>query len=74
MDSDLLLVIGIILGALSIPALISAFSESRPPRAAAILIMIASVLIVAAIWQKPSGYQIADIPDVFFRVVGRLVN
>ena len=74
MNSDLALVIGIVLGALAIPSMINAFSESRAPRSAAILIMIASVLIIVAMWQKPSGYTIEEIPDVFLRVVGRVLN
>ncbi|MBT0959262.1 hypothetical protein IV417_17880 [Alphaproteobacteria bacterium KMM 3653] len=68
MNPDLIFVIGCIVGLLSIPSLIGAFSESRTPRAAAILIMIAAGLIAVAILQKPTGYSIATIPEVFTRV------
>lgn len=74
LDSDLMMVVGVVLGILAIPALISAFSQSRPPRAAAILVMVASGLIVAAVWQKPSGYAIADLPATFERVINRLLR
>ncbi|MFN3937569.1 MAG: PucC family protein [Gemmobacter sp.] len=74
MNSDLMLVVGIIAAVLAIPSLLSAYSESRPPRVAAILIMIASVLVVVAIWQKPSGYTLEEIPRVFVRVFGRFFN
>lgn len=73
-DPDLVLVIGLIVGLLAVPALISAFSESRVPRAAAILVMISAGLIVVAVLQQPGGYAVDQIPDVFFRVVGRLIN
>lgn len=74
MDNDLLLVVGLVLALLAIPALLNAFSEGSPPRSAAILIMIASVLIVVAVYQKPSGYRFAEIPGVVVKVIGRLIN
>ena len=74
MDNDLILVIGIIVGALAIPSLIGAFSESRPPRAAAILFLISGTLIVVALTRNPVGYAVGDIPDLFVRVIGRYLN
>jgi hypothetical protein len=74
MDTDLILVIGITLAALTIPSLLAAFSESRPPRAAAVLMLIAGTMIVVALTQRPSGYAFADIPQTFMRVFGRLMN
>ncbi|MFA7434356.1 MAG: hypothetical protein WCZ72_11685 [Gemmobacter sp.] len=74
MDSDFLLVIGVVLVALTIPAIISAFTDGRPPRAAALLITLASAAIVVAVWRKPSGYQLDEIPGVFVSVIGRLLN
>lgn len=74
MNADLYLVIGLIVVAFSIPAIISAFSESRAPRAAAIMVMIGGGLIALAVYQTPGGYQIADIPEVFVRVVSRYIN
>ncbi|MFN3822694.1 MAG: hypothetical protein ACK4RN_01830 [Pseudorhodobacter sp.] len=74
MDPDLLLVIGLVLGVLTIPSLLSAYSESRPPRTAAVVALIAGVLIVVALTNKAGGYTIAEIPDVIFRVIGRYLN
>jgi len=68
MQNDLFLVIGVITLVLAAPALVSAFSESRTPRAAAILIMIGGGLIITAVTQQPGGYAIEDLPDVFTRV------
>lgn len=70
-DPDLIFVIGLIIGFLAFPALLSAFSASRPPRSAAIMIMISAGLIVVAVLQKPSGYTIDGAPDVFRKVVNR---
>jgi hypothetical protein len=74
MDTDFILVIGIVLTALAIPSLLAAFSESRPPRAGAVMLLIGGVLIVVALSQNTPQYTIDEIPDVFLRVIGRFIN
>jgi hypothetical protein len=49
-------------------------ADVRVPRAAVITVMIAGGLIVLAIQGQPGGYELSDIPDVFVKVVGRLMN
>ncbi|SIN74797.1 hypothetical protein [Vannielia litorea] len=73
-DTDVIFVIGLVVGLLSIPALIGAFSESRPPRAAAILVLIAAGLISIAVIRKPGGYTLSSAPDVFMKVISGIVN
>jgi hypothetical protein len=73
-DPDLSLVVGLFLAVLTIPSLISAYIEGRPPRAGSVFVLIAGGLIVYALSQQPGGYTIAEIPDVIFRVIGRYVN
>lgn len=74
MDTDLVFVIGIILGGLAIPSVIGAFTHGRAPRVAMIMIVISGAMIVYAMKQKPSGYAIQDIPSAFSRVVDRYLN
>lgn len=74
MDNDLILVIGIVLGFLAIPALLSAFSESRAPRTGAILVLIAGVLLAVALTRKGGGYSLDQIPDVFMSVIKRYIG
>lgn len=74
MDPDILFVIGLIVLVFSIPPIFGAISDRRAPRAAAILVMIGGGLLALAIYQKPGGYSLAAIPDVFVTVVGRYVN
>lgn len=74
MQTDIYLVIGLILGALAFPSLLNAFSESRFPRLALLLFLAASVLIILAVTGKPGGYNVSDIPHAFIRVFGRLTN
>ncbi len=71
MDPDLALVLGIVIGALSIPSILSAFSDKRAPRASALTILIAGGLILYAVQTKPKGYQLGEVPDVFVDVVAR---
>jgi hypothetical protein len=74
MDHDLILVIGIVLCALSIPSLLSAYVEGRAPRSGSILVFIGGVLVVIALTQNARGYSFAEIPGVFFTVIGRYLN
>ncbi len=74
MTNDLYLVLGLIIAALAVPSLIGAFSESRPPRAAAILGLIGGGLIVLAVTQRPGGYSFGDVPGAFTRVVAHYVR
>ena len=74
MDTDLFLVVGIVLVGLPLPSLLTAFTESRPPRAAAVMILIGGVLIAVALTQSGQGYSFAEIPDLFLRVIGRFTN
>jgi hypothetical protein len=74
MDSDLLLTIGIVLGVLTIPSLLSAWTDGRVPRLGAIMVVASAALIVTALTQKPGGYTFGEIPSVMMNVVGRYTN
>ena len=74
MDADLALVIGLIIGAFSIPAIVSAFSDGRAPRVAALTIIIAGALVFYALSTKPGGYKVEEVPDAFVRVAARFIN
>jgi hypothetical protein len=74
LDTDLFLVIGIIIAVLTVPSLMSAYIEGRAPRAGAILVLISGTLIVLALSKHPGGYSLGEIPDAFYRVAGRYLN
>jgi len=73
-DPDYILVIGMVIGLLAIPALIGAFSESRTPRAAAIMVLLSAGLVSVAVLQRPNTYTVKNAPEVFMKVVGEVVN
>ncbi len=74
MDPDISLIAGLILAVLALPAVVSAFSDGRTPRVAAIVMIAAGGLVVFALTSKPGGYRMQDIPQVFFQVVGKFTN
>jgi formate-dependent nitrite reductase membrane component NrfD len=74
MDTDLLLVIGIIACALAIPSLLAAWVDGRVPRAGSIMVLIGGVLVIVALSQRARGYTFDELPDVFFSVIGRYLN
>ena len=73
MDPDLALILGLIVAGFAIVGMISAISDGRPPRASALTVLIAGALVVYALMTKPGGYTFAQLPDVFFTVVARLI-
>ena len=74
MDYDLILVMGILVGVLTIPSLLAAYSESRPPRTGAILVLISGVLVAVALTQKGGGYRLDELPDVILAVIKRYLG
>ena len=71
-DTDLLLTLGIVLLVLSVPSLLAAWAESRAPRIGAIMVVVATGLIIAALVIKPGGYDFNQVPGVMIGVVARL--
>lgn len=74
MDPDLVFVIALVLGAFSIPSMLSAYSEGSAPRVSALVIVLSGVMIVWAFNEKPGGYDFASIPETFMNVVGQYLR
>ena len=74
MDTDLFMVVGIVIFALAIPSLLSAWVEGRVPRAGSIMVFIGGVLVVTALTQHSGGYRFSEMPNLFLRVIGRYMN
>jgi len=74
MDHDLALAIGLVIAVFAVPAVISAFSDKRAPRVAAIAVLIGGGLAAWAFTQKPGGYTLDEVPDVIVRVIARYVS
>ena len=74
MDTDLIIVVGIVSILLAVPAILSSWVDGTVPRAASILVLIGGVLIVVALTQHGRAYTFAEMPDVIMRVVARFTK
>ena len=74
MPFDLYLVIGIIILGFAIPAIVSAYSDSRAPRVAAVMLVIGGGMVAYAVTQKPGGYTLHDVPGAFAVVIGHYIR
>ena len=74
MTNDFLLVLGLFIVVFSIPSFIGAYSAGRPPRAAALFIMVGAGLISWAVYQQPNAYSLAEIPELIISVFARIIR
>lgn len=74
MGTDLALTLGLLISGFSIPSILSAISDGRAPRASMVTILMGGGLILFAMTNKPGGYEVAEVPDVFLSTIGRLVH
>ncbi len=74
MNFDLIFVIGVTLLAFSIPSMVSAYSDRRWPRNAALMIIIGIVAIGYAAQENPGAYSLDTLDDVIVSVIGSFVN
>ncbi|MGP6088102.1 hypothetical protein [Antarctobacter jejuensis] len=74
MEPDMMLVVGMGLIVLSLPSILSAWTDSRAPRLGALLLLGGGGLAIWALSDKDGGYTWAEIPDVFYGVIGQILN
>ena len=74
MDPDFILVAGLGLLVLSVPSILSAFSESRPPRISLIVVFLGAGLVAIAMYAHPGGYTIQGMANAFYRVLSTFVG
>lgn len=74
MDHDLVLVAGLVLAVIAIPAMFAARAEFRKPRISGGFLVLAIGLIAWAWLTYPGGLHISDIPHLFYGVIGRILH
>jgi formate-dependent nitrite reductase membrane component NrfD len=73
-DTDLVLTIGVVIAALSVPSLLGAWADGRLPRFGAAMALAAAGLITFAVVKSPLGYTLGEVPTVMLRVLARVLN
>ncbi|MEF3047963.1 hypothetical protein [Pseudotabrizicola sp. L79] len=74
MDYDLMFVVGLALAALSIPSVLAAYADGRPPWVAIVVLLISAGLLGAALMGQPADLTLSALPDIIFRVIGRVLH
>ena len=73
MDSDLIMVIGLVVLMLSIPSAVSAFAEGRAPWTALVVVIIGGAIFGWGWQHHPEDMTVADVPHVIYRVLARVI-
>jgi hypothetical protein len=71
LDTDLIFFLGLLLGMLAIPAIISSLSENYVPTGGLVSMGLGVGLILLAILLAPDRYSVAAVPDLFYSMLGR---
>ena len=74
MDADTSLVMGLMLAILSVPALLSAWSDGRLPVIGTLLLAVGGGMVIYAFVITQTGYTLSGLPDVVYTVIGRMLN
>ncbi|MDU8912581.1 hypothetical protein [Aestuariicoccus sp. MJ-SS9] len=74
MDPDTSLVMGLAIAVLSVPAMVSAMSDGRSPRAAAVALILGGGLMVYAVQAREGGYRIDEVPTAIYRVIAKFTG
>ena len=74
MDLDLIFVIGLIIGAFSIPAIINNFSDGDWPTGSFVMLLIGVGMVGYPVWTEPATYTFEQVDDVFVSVLARFLN
>jgi hypothetical protein len=70
MTPDLLLLGGVVIVLLSIPAIISSITNRQSPLYAFGIAMLGGIFVLAAYSIKPGGYTVNELPGVVSRLTG----
>jgi len=73
-NTDVILVIGMVLAVLVVPSFLSAWSDERSVRPTALVALTALALVVFAYVEHPGGYGLRQIPNTVFRVLAMIVR
>ena len=73
-DTDLFVVMGLVLALLAIPAIIGARSEARIPIFWLVSLILGAAIVAAGVVFGPDGYSLARLPYSFIEILARIFN
>ena len=71
MDTDLYLVVGLFFIVMSLPSIVNAYSEKRPPLVGTIVLIIGGLIVLLVFLQQ--SYTFNDMLLAITRVIGRFI-
>ncbi|WP_305969138.1 MULTISPECIES: hypothetical protein [unclassified Mameliella] len=74
MHPDMMLVTGMLLVVLSLPAIFAAWADNRAPRVGALVLFGGAGLVFWAFREREGGYRLQDVPDAVYGVIGQILN
>ena len=74
MQPDVMIVAGMGLVVLSLPSILSAWADKRAPRLGALLLLGGGGMVLWAFRAREGGYSWAELPGVFYGVIGQILN
>ncbi|MBN9886856.1 hypothetical protein [Salipiger abyssi] len=74
MSPDHLLVLGLFLAVIAVPAMLSAYSDGRRPFVGAVVAVVAVAVLLHGNTKQPDGYRLADVPDAVYGVIGDMLR
>lgn len=73
MDSDLIMVAGLVLLMLSIPSAIAAYADRRRPWVATLVVLVGAGVLYYGWDNHPETMTLAEVPHVIIRVIARVI-
>ena len=73
MDSDLIMVAGILILMLSIPSAISAYADGRGPWVALVVVILGAAALGWGWQNHPTEMTLTEVPHVIIRVLARVI-
>ncbi len=74
MDPDTTMFVGLLIGIFAFPALVSSIlNDGLPSKVVGFLALVSVAVMTIAAVRKPGGYDLLELPGLFFSVLGRLV-
>ncbi|MGR3711889.1 MAG: hypothetical protein ACU0A6_02055 [Shimia sp.] len=74
MTNDYLITTAVLIWLFSIPAMLSAYADERPPFRSLVAFVIASAILGVAGYLDPTRYGIAELPNAVVRVIAHIIK